>query len=145
MAIRTGGRCRLVDVDNAVVSGIFGFAAGAFPNSTLWRPLPAAQQDKANNERNANNRWRGEGCEILQQDRLLSTDNARASRTLRSATAHVLNASAGNRLCRTHIRPVSRARLKFCLTRRAVFRLNPLVAAPPRGRPPTRWAHQASV
>jgi hypothetical protein len=76
MAIWTGGRWRLVDVDNAVVSGIFGFAAGVFPHSTLRRHLPAQQQDKSNNERDANNRWRGEGCEILQQDRLLSTDNA---------------------------------------------------------------------
>ena len=62
--------------------------------------------------------------------------------TLRSATAHVLNASARNRLCRTHIRPLTGIRLKFRLTRCAVFWLSSLVAGPatgPVGPPGPGW------
>ena len=53
--------------------------------------------------------------------RLLSADNPCRARTLRSATTHVLNASARNRLCRTHSGAVTAAWLKSRLTRCAVF------------------------
>jgi hypothetical protein len=66
LPIRASDRCGLVDVDNAVVAGIFGFAADIFPHSTLRRHLTAQQQDKSNYERHANNRRRSESREILQ-------------------------------------------------------------------------------
>jgi hypothetical protein len=68
LPIWASDRCRLVDVDNAVLAGIFGFAAGAFPHSTLRRHLTAQQQDKSDYERDANNRRRSESSEILHLD-----------------------------------------------------------------------------
>jgi hypothetical protein len=66
--IRAGGRWRLVDVDNAVVAGNIGFMMGVFLHSTLRPHLSPQQQDKSDEERDANNRWRSERRQILQQD-----------------------------------------------------------------------------
>ena len=47
------------------------FTAGVFTHSALRCHLPPQQQDKTDEERSANNRWRGQCRQILQQGALL--------------------------------------------------------------------------
>ena len=72
MLIRVSGRCRGLVVDNAVVAGNIAFTAGIFTHAVLRCHLTPQQQDKADEERRANNRWRSQRREILHQGGLLT-------------------------------------------------------------------------
>ena len=65
------GRCGSLGADIAVVAGNIVFTAGVFTHSALRCHLTPQQQDKTDEERCANNRWRGQCRQILQQGALL--------------------------------------------------------------------------